>query len=275
MDDHRIERITLYLVVLALAIAVGWLAFKVNSAEVPGEVPAGPVVAAELPGDCVDCEELEQRFEAVDNALGGLDQTVSNAVRSLDGLEGRVADAISRKLLAEGCQVTKAPEECVDAVPPPMPPITVNSKFTFLYENARLNEEGEVAKNSVGVKLAPRHLKRLELLTNALRPCHGADAPVEFEVAGYSSTAEFLVQPDGSPMDRSDELNIKTANLRAEIVVDYLKERGFQVNPIQWQSGRDLERPYVDDAQPGVAQQALNRTVLIELKSAGACDLGS
>ena len=272
MDDHRIERITLYLVVLALAIAVGWLAFKVNSAEVPAEVPAGPVVVGP-PGDCVDCEELEQRFEAVDNALGGLDQTVSDAVRSLEGLEGRVADAVSSKLLAEGCQVTKAPEECVGAVPPPMPPITVSSKFTFLYENARLNEEGEVAKNSVGVKLAPRHLKRLELLTNALRPCHGADAPVEFEVAGYSSTAEFLVQPDGSPMDRSDELNIKTANLRAQIVGEYLKER-FAVTTKEWPGDRDLERPYVDNAQPGVAQQALNRTVLIELKSAGTCDLG-
>ena len=47
---------------------------------------------------------------------------------------------------------------------------------------------------------------------------------------------------------------------------------GFQVNPTQ-PSG-DLQRPYVDDAQPGVDQQALNRTVLIELKSAGTCDLG-
>ena len=273
MDDHRIERITLYLVVLALAIAVGWLAFKVNSAEVPGEVPVDPVVVARSLVDCVDCEELEQRFEAVDNALGGLDQTVSDAVRSLEGLEGRVADAVSSKLLAEGCQVTKAPEECVGAVPPPMPPITVNSKFTFLYENARLNEEGEVARNSVGVKLAPRHLKRLQLLTSAFEPCHRADAPVEFEVAGYSSTAEFLVQPDGSPMDKSDELNIKTANLRAQIVGEYLKER-FEVTTKEWPGDRDLERPYVDNAQPGVAQQALNRTVLIELKSAGACDLG-
>ena len=262
MDDHRIERITLYLVVLALAIAVGWLAFKVNESVV------------EPPVDCVDCEELEQRFEAVDNALGGLDQTVSDAVRSLEGLEGRVADAVSRKLLAEGCQVTKAPEECVGAVPPPMPPITVNSKFTFLYENARLNEEGEVGKNSVGVKLAPRHLKRLELLTNAFEPCHRADAPVEFEVAGYSSTAEFRTRPDGSPMDRSDELNLQTANLRAQIVGEYLKGQRFEVTTKEWPGDRDLERPYVDDAQPGVAQQALNRTVMIELKSAGACDLG-
>ena len=271
--DPRMERITLYLVVLALAVAVGWLAFKIKSPKDSAD-PADPVVV-EPPGDCVDCEELEQRFEAVDNALGGLDQTVSAAVGSLEGLEGRVADAVSRKLLAEGCQVTKAPDDCVAVVPPPMPtPITVNSKFTFFYENARLNEEGEVARNSVGVKLAPRHLKRLELLTNAFEPCHRADAPVEFEVAGYSSTAEFRTRPDGSPMDKSDELNLQTANLRAEIVGEYLKGQRFAVTTKEWPGDRDLERPYVDNAQPGVAQQALNRTVLIELKSAGTCDLG-
>ena len=270
--DPRMERITLYLVVLALAVAVGWLAFKIKSPQDSAD-PADSVVVEPL-SDCVDCEELKPRFDAVESALGGLDQTVSDAVRSLEGLEGRVADAVSGKLLAEGCQVTKATEECVGAVPPPMPPITVNSKFTFLYENARLNEEGEVAKNSVGVKLAPRHLKRLELLTNAFEPCHRADAPVEFEVAGYSSTAEFRTRPDGSPMDRSDELNLQTANLRAQIVGEYLKGQRFAVTTKEWPGDRDLERPYVDDAQPGVAQQALNRTVLIELKSAGTCDLG-
>lgn len=268
---ERIERIMLYVIVLILAGVVAWPLLEDQERNGPGETGNGPG-----DGDCVDCEGLEQRLKAIDSALGGLDKTVTDAVgRSLEGLEGRIADAVSKKLLAEGCQLTKTPEECVGVAPPtlpPLPPIKVNSKFTFLYQNARLNEDGEIARDSVGVKLTQRHLKRLERLTKALQPCRAVDAPVEFEVAGYSSTADFLIRPDGSPMDNSDELNRKTANLRAQIVVDYLEEQGFQVNPTQ-PSG-DLQRPYVDDAQPGVDQQALNRTVLIELKSAGTCDLG-
>ncbi len=267
---ERIERIMLYVIVLILAGVVAWPLLEGQDRNGPDEPGNGPG-----DGDCVDCEGLEQRLKAIDSALSGLDKTITDAVgRSLEGLEGRIADAVSKKLLAEGCQLTKTPEECVGVVPPPLPPlppIKVNSKFTFLYENARLNEDGEIARDSVGVKLTQRHRKRLERLTKALQPCHAADAPVEFEVAGYSSTADFRIRPDGSPMDNSDELNRKTANLRAQIVVDYLEGQRFQVNLTQ-PSG-DLQRPYVDDAQPGVDQQALNRTVLIELKSAGTCDL--
>ena len=267
---ERIERIMLYVIVLILAGVVAWPLLEDQERNGPEEPGNGPGA-----GDCVDCEGLEQRLKAIDSALGRLDKTVSDAVRGLEGLEGRIADAVSKKLLAEGCQLTKTPEGCGGVAPPPLPPlppIKVNSKFTFLYENARLNEDGEIARDSVGVKLTQRHRKRLERLTKALQPCHAASAPVEFEVAGYSSTADFRIRPDGSSMSNSDELNRKTANLRAQIVVDYLEEQGFQVNPTQ-PSG-DLQRPYVDDAQPGVDQQALNRTVLIELKSAGTCDLG-
>ena len=266
---ERIERIMLYVIVLILAGVVAWPLLEDQDRNGPDEPGNGPGA-----GDCVDCEGLEQRLKDIDSALSGLDKTITDAVRGLEGLEERIADAVSKKLLAEGCQLTKTPE-CLGVVPPPLPPlplIKVNSKFTFLYENARLNEDGEIARDSVGVKLTQRHRRRLERLTKALQPCRGASAPVEFEVAGYSSTADFRIRPDGSPMDNSDELNRKTANLRAQIVVDYLEEQGFQVNPTQ-PSG-DLQRPYVDDAQPGVDQQALNRTVLIELKSAGTCDLG-
>ena len=63
------------------------------------------------------------------------------------------------------------------------------------------------------------------------------------------------------------------ANLRAKIVGDYLLNEGFKVEIKEWLSENDLQRPYLDDVQPGMDQQALNRTVFVELKSAGACDL--
>lgn len=300
----QVERIMLYVVVLVLAIAVGWLAFTVRST-------AGPA------DECVGCEE--RYLAAIKAAIGDLDASVAKAMAaslsgfkqgladdiasrvgalddaalakaiedSLAGLDGRVADAVSNKLLAEGCQLTKADSECVQtATPQPpcptpsgdscddsQPLIEVNSKFTFLYENARLNADRKVTANSFGVKLARRHLKRLELLTNAFGPCDRADQPVKFRVFGYSSTAEFRFRSDGEPLSNTDELNLTTANLRAQIVGDHLKKQGFQVETEQWPADHDLQRPYLDDAQPGMDQQALNRTVLIELLSAGACDL--
>ena len=373
------ERILLYVVVLALAVAVGWLAFA--SKQNGGTV-----------GQCVGCDELKalnQRLDAIDTAVDGLGKTVAEAVEPslanfkqgvvddvasrlevlisalgdetanalvgievavvkmieerLDGLEGRVADgvdrdlvnfkqgvvddvarrvaalisahgketaaaldgldaavaekiedglaeriaeAVSGKLLAEGCRLTTE-GECPPPRPPcptppdaeacdePPPPITVNSRFTFLYENARLDAAQKVTEDSLGVKLAARHHKRLELLTNAFMPCNQADHPVKFRVTGYSSSAEFRVRPSGESMDDSDDLNRRTANLRAKIVGDYLHARGFEVDTKEWpkHDRQRPQRPYLDDAQPGMDQQALNRTVFIELTSAGACDL--
>ena len=74
-------------------------------------------------------------------------------------------------------------------------------------------------------------------------------------------------------LGRTDALNLGVANLRAKIVGDHLLNEGFKVEIKEWLSENDLQRPYLDDVQPGMDQQALNRTVFIELKSAGACDL--
>ena len=307
--SNRIERAVLYFVVLVLAIAVGVLAFvRVLNGPVDDCVGCKDLTARL---DAIDAaiggvgetftnalddfkqgvgREVEARVgaliaahsEETTTALGGVNATVAKTIAdSLAGLEGRVADAVSDRLLAAGCTLGST-AEC--PVPPPCPPVDdcddgpptmkVESRFTFLYENARLNEDRKVTRESVGVKLAPRHLKRLELLTGALRPCHRPDDPVKFAVAGYSSTAEFRTRPDGGRMSDSDGLNLLTANLRAQIVVDYLRAQDFDVATEEWRSTRDMRRPYLDDGQEGTAQQALNRTVFVELKSAGACNLG-
>lgn len=256
---ERIERPVLYLLVLVLATAVGYLALMPESER---KQRAGPSVAA------------------TDDAPDDLGPTVADAVDedNVVGLEERIADAVASKLLAAGCALTGT-DECPETPCPPAvvdcenpAAITLNSRFTFFYENARLNEDREVIADSVGVKPARRHLERLDLLSNAFQPCHRADAPVAFAVTGYSSTAEFRVQTTGEPMPESDQLNLTTANLRAQIIGDYLQNQGFNVETKQW-SEQDLQRPYLDDARLGVDQQALNRTVFIDLKSAGACDL--
>lgn len=296
---ERIERFLLYLVVLTLTAAVGLLAYLLINGD---QEPNGPVV------ECVGCG-LDETFTAalrdlrqgvvadVENGVGariathreetaaaldGVNKAVAKIAERLVGLDRRIAAAVSDGLLAAGC--VRVPEDGCPIPPPPpqcptpvecddtSPTIKVESRFTFLYENARLNEEGKVTRESFGVRLAPRHLKRLELLTNALRPCHQPDAPVKFLVTGYASTAEFLVQPEAEPLSNSDALNLETANLRAQVIGDYLRHQAFEVEPKQWPAGQDLQRPYLDDGQAGMDQQALNRTVFVELTSAGACD---
>lgn len=252
---ERVERIVLYTLVLGLAIVVGYLALERGreSGQSGYDKHQWDHIAAKL-GTAV-AEAVDQSF----NQEGVVDEVAD-----------RVADTVTSKLLAarmatDGQGQVHADSSAVAADRGHPPPMTVNSRFTFLYENARLNEDGRITGQSVGVKPATRHRKRLELLTTAFRPCHRADAPVELTVTGYSSTAEFRVQPSGEPMPESDELNRKTANLRAQTVGDYLRNQGFSVDTIQWPPERDLDRPYLD-------QQALNRTVFVDIQTAGACE---
>ena len=232
------ERIALYAAVLILALGLGSLMWTRQG------------------GDC--------NLDPVTNALGALDD-------KLAGLEGRVANSVYDRLRQAGiCELTET--ECAPGAPPAM---SVVSNFTLLYENARLNKAREVTEASVGIRLAPRHRRRLELLANAFRACQRPGEPVQFHVTGYSSTAEFRYKKgaDAELLPGSDELNLKTANLRAAVVGAYLENLKFTVTTKQWKSYEDLPRPYLDDRQPGVDQQALNRTVFIEVLSAGACDL--
>ena len=294
-----IERFTLSLIALALAITVGILVYE--DFQDPAPARLGTALIQEAIAKAIEdaLPEIDSRLadlrSGVKDDVGGLitahgretttalsriNATVTETIAaSLDGVEGRIADAVAQKLVTEGCTPT-SPAECPPTPCPPSDcltpfprPLEVESRHTLLYENARLIDE-KVTVESFGVKLAQRHVKRLELLTTALRPCHQRDAPVVFHVTGYSSTAEFRSEPSGEPLPNSDQLNRDTANLRAQIVGAYLERQRFSVKTKEWSRDHDMQRPYRDDAQPGMAQQALNRTVFLDLESAGACDLG-
>lgn len=280
---ERIERILLYAVVLILALTVGYFAWTLQDDDrsgVPGtNAPDGLLAAFEQL-----VKEATKRIEKlisdangnVLTALDGVNTSLATTVDSkLSGLEGRVANSVYDRLRDAGiCELTE--KECALGAPSSPPTMSVVSNFTLLYENARLNEGRQVTENSFGVRLAPRHLRRLELLTNAFQACQQPEAAVRFQVTGYSSTAEFRVEDKTGTvrLPDSDKLNLQTANLRAAIVGAYLEKANFAVVPKMWESFEDLHRPYLDDTQPSVDQQALNRTVFIEVLSAGACDLG-
>lgn len=233
-------------------------------------------------------DEIRLRLNAVDAALASLaGSLVGFRDGVVDDVTTRVGHLISthdtktattlkgiKKLLA-GCTLTSADECPTPPCPPPTgdncpeqpPPVEAKPRYTLLYENARLDEDGKVTGDSFGVKLERRHLHRLNLLTSALKSCLQAGVAVEFEVTGHSSTAEFRFQPNGDVMLGSAELNLETANLRGQLVGAYLKEKGFVVHWEPWSSEADLSRPY-----QGAEQQALNRTVFIDVKNAAACD---
>ena len=128
----QVERIVLYAVVLALAVAVGYLAFKPNG------------------GGCASCGELDRRLTEIETkmdgleesvgavkeiasgvgasisahdgrtatALDGIDAAVASGIKDgLTGLEERIAAALA-KLQATECPPIDKDDECVKATPP-------------------------------------------------------------------------------------------------------------------------------------------------------------
>lgn len=256
---RNLERNLLYTAVLLLAVAVGYLAWTIS--RVPPPLRS-------------DHAEIKAQLTKLAKDLASQHAAIGEQIapQSMDGLLELIA-SIVRGAVKDICD---APQCCRQACPE-LPPPSVVSNFTLLYENARLNEDEDITADSVGVRLAP-HERRLEKIAIAFTACQRKTASaVKFRVTGYSSTAKFRRKgPNGEVGEiirESDKLNLKTANLRAEVVATYLQEKGFEVENRPWDSFEDLIRPYLDDSQPGTDQQALNRTVFIQVLHAGACDL--
>lgn len=232
-------------------------------------------------------DELSKRVDEYDQRLNRLDSTIAQRIAEV--VEGELKDikngaleSFIRELLGECCCQT--PMSCPDYA------ATVKSTFTLLYENARLNLDGELTPESVGIKLTEGHKRRLDRIVEAFAAC--ARPPrhtVEFKVLGYASTAEFQEErSDGSnaPMPNSGELNLEAAQLREKVVEDYLEEQRelreaeFEVVGPKEDEGsnarnsvQDMDPPYLDRSKvfSGKAQEALNRMVLIRVVDAGAC----
>ena len=264
--SKRSERVVLYVVVLALALFVGYLTFTTDCHWKDG---CGGATEGESP--------LAQSLNDIVTRLTKITSYIKDAQAPLHELHEpeRIAPAIANsvyeKLRQEGACLSSA-GSCPSAAPP-----SVAANFTFLYENARLNEARQITAESVGVRLAPRHERRLDLLESAFRPCRRDGEDVAFAVTGYSSTAEFHAETpagDRRPLAESNELNLATANLRAKVVAVRLQQAGFEATPTEWKSFKALQRPYLDASPPGDDQQALNRSVFIDVRDAGACDIG-
>ena len=172
-------------------------------------------------------EEISKRVDEYDRRLNKLDSTIAQRIAEaveaeLTDIKNGALEKVIKELLGKCC--CQAPTSCPDYA------TTAKSTFTLLYENARLNLDGELTPESVGIKLTEGHKRRLDRIVEAFAAC--ARPPrhvVEFKVLGYASTAEFQEERhDGSnePMSNSGELNRRAAQQRAEVVVGYLEKKG-------------------------------------------------
>lgn len=82
-------------------------------------------------------------------------------------------------------------------------------------------EEADLCGETIckGAKLDPSTIEFLNRFVDGLVDCGSPGEPVELQVRGYASSSKFDKRTD------SDDLNLRTANLRADSVVDAILER--------------------------------------------------
>lgn len=262
--------------VVVLAIVVGVLVWRLL-ALAPVVEPTPPVdldavaeaVSERLTEDGFLQEEpFGERVDAAHAALADGHRVLADQHREM-------ADAISR--LRTCCEGNAA------SILRQFVPVTFeNGRLRYEDAAERRNETREDAlarltPNSRGVALTPAQEAELAEYAAAFKAC-AASAPVRLKVQGYSSTREFA-DAQGAAHIHSDALNVKLANLRAQMVIDYLDgqdanaENGVHVLHEPWPDYRAMRRPFQDAGAdlPGSAQERLNRVVLVEIQDAGGC----
>ena len=286
---QRLERFFLYVIILFLIALIAWPGlFSRDDDDGSGtDDDKPPITTKEIIDEIrqhhernsVQLGEIEQRLGRrltdIDTELAEgrtraetLQSTVTAIQGALVGIEPRIAQAICNRLKQGMC--TGGTGEVTGGALA----LLVESNFTLLFENARLDENGKVSERSAGIRLTHAHQQQLDEIVRAFRPCN-TEREVAFEIHGFSSTAEFQAREAEreEPLPKTDEYNLETARLRAHVVAEYLGEAGFITAPVELKSDLSaLERPYVDDAIAGETdQEALNRSVFIKVMAAGAC----
>lgn len=261
---------------VALAIAVAllvWVTWPPNGPGVDVDVDKIAVAVSKrleedgfLKKDAFD-ERMDGLEEAVSLRLttNDFNQAIVDLKRAIEAIEGACCD---------GSAVT--------------PPIARQPRIWVAFDNARLDEDptGTLApiqrltKDSDGIALPDRQQERLSRLAAALRACALPDRRVRLSIQGYSSTREFVDAQD-QPLQGSQALNVKAANLRAGVVIDHLREQragegnGVDIDHVAWTDYPTMRQPFLDSREEfqSTAQELLNRVVLVEVRDAGGCAL--
>lgn len=248
-----------------LAIAVVLLLWMVNPPPPPTPEEIAEAVSAHLAKDGY------LKKQTFDQRMGRLDEAVSVLLTTED-FQRAVGDL--KRTLQSCCGTSGTPS------------VGRQPRIWVVFENAKLDDDPtgtqpaieRLTVNSRGIAISEEQRARLDLLAAALRACATPDRRVRLNVQGYSSTREFL-DAQGRPMDVSEALNVKAANLRAANVTAQLRgpdehaDDGINVVHAAWQKYPDIRRPFLDSREEfqSTDQELLNRAVLVEVLDAGGC----
>lgn len=180
----------------------------------------------------------------------------------------------------EGQETTLAETEPEPDSVPGSGPRTTSAEIApeltrFHFPNARL-ADGVPAGD--GVAVPEQEVNRT---LAALGACARDDDPVTVRPYGFASDASFL-NADGTPMARSDALNLKTANLRARNAYRELTARADAYPRVQveeqheWSSLEQMKQkrddgsliPHSDDEQE---RERMRRVVVLEVTAPDGC----
>ena len=219
-----------------------------------GESPARGALSALL---------LSVAVVALAIAAAILAWTATSRLDALDAAHEQIKESVAQRLTAERF------EERIDELERYLISRT-NPRLEVMFGNANLDGK-PLNEESPGIKLSLDAERELDKFAAALTAC-AASAPVWLKVQGYSSTREFENAPN------SNELNMRTANLRATVVVARLvlktadAKNEVHVRHDPWDSYDEVLRPFEDAAGFSEREQEqLNRVVYIELQDAGGC----
>ena len=152
-----------------------------------------------------------------------------------------------------------------------------NAMPPLLYRDAELGDDGDLSRDSDGIRLGSSDWKRLEQMVRTVASdCRiSQDASnLVLEVVGYSSKAPFR------GAENSDCLNVQAANLRALVVAETLrsmfdatslKDR-VTVQPHRWACYDEIERPRLDAAALERRDSWLiERSVFVRIENPSVC----
>ena len=264
----------LCLITLILGICVVVLAFRPVDLADPEKIAQAVVRELKAEG-LLTAEAFDKRMTKVEGAVA----VVPSKVLALIKAEGYLTEKAFLRHI-ENCSL--CPTDCGGACSPAILP-----QLPLLFENAKLaprqspDEGWRLSPDSEGVRLTPVHQIALDTFVKAFAPCAKVEGhPVRVKVEGYASTRQFVGQ-GGRPLPDTDALNLQAANLRAWGVAGYLRDsaqgfgidQGFKIDHEPWPSFEAMRRPFVDrsEALQGTEQEALNRSVVVQVHEAGGC----
>lgn len=272
----------LYLITLILGICVVVLAFRPVDPVDPEKI-AKAVVRELKAEELLTAEAFDKRMTKVEGAVAVVPSKVLALIKAEGYLTERAFLAHIAELEAGLDEVPKGDKP----TPPSMPSPAILPQLPLLFENAKLaprqspGEGWRLSPDSEGVRLTQTHQIALNTFVKAFAPCAKVEGrPVRVKVEGYASTRQFADQ-GGRPLPDTDALNLQAANLRAQGVAGYLRDsaqgfgidQGFKIDHEPWPSFEAMRRPFVDrsEALQGTEQEALNRSVVVQVHEAGGC----